>query len=129
MQTICKMAQTQYESLVRLSFANLFTEESKVTYASDYEKALKLALQTPLQGYIAAQEGMMRRKNRLEILKNLKGKKLIIIGEKDNLIDKSHLMKKIEDTTIDLEVLSEGHMSHIENKSDLSYFLKHFIEN
>ncbi|MAX69532.1 MAG: alpha/beta hydrolase [Flavobacteriaceae bacterium] len=124
-----KMAQTQYESLVRLSFANLFTEESKVTYASDYEKALKLALQTPLQGYIAAQEGMMRRKNRLEILKNLKGKKLIIIGEKDNLIDKSHLMKKIEDTTIDLEVLSEGHMSHIENKSDLSYFLKHFIEN
>jgi hypothetical protein len=111
-----------------MSFANLFTPESREVYKQEYEKALKLALLTPVQGYIAAQEGMTLRPNRFEVFKNLEGKKLIITGKKDALINGEKIANYMANTNIDIEEFSEGHMSHIENKSELSYIIKCFIE-
>jgi pimeloyl-ACP methyl ester carboxylesterase len=123
-----KMAQTSYEQLVRTSFAGLFAPESKEKFMSKYNEALKIALKTPVQGYIAAQSGMAIRPNRFDVLNSVKGKKQIIIGKKDTLINEEELSKSIINTSIELIQLSEGHMSHIENKSELSYFLNHYIE-
>ncbi|MBU2928189.1 alpha/beta fold hydrolase [Winogradskyella psychrotolerans] len=123
-----EMAQQNYEVLVKMSFANLFAPESKATYNVAYEKALQLALQTPLQGYIAAQEGMKLRPHRFDIFKSLNCKKLIIIGKKDRLIASEQILEQIKDTDIAFVEFSEGHMSYIENKSDLSYSLLRFIE-
>ena len=122
------IAQTNYENLVRMSFANLFAPKSRASYKQDYEDALSLALQIPVQGYIAAQEGMKLRPNRFEVYKNLKGKKILINGKKDLLFNGKKLKEQIKNTNIDLKELSGGHMSHIENKSELTYILKHFIE-
>lgn len=124
-----EMAQQNFKVIVQMSFANLFAPESKVKYEAAYEKALQLALKTPLQGYIAAQEGMKLRPNRFTVLKSLNCKKLIITGKKDRLIDTSKIIETIKATDIDLVEFSEGHMSYIENKSELSYNILHFIEN
>ncbi|MUU79840.1 alpha/beta hydrolase [Winogradskyella endarachnes] len=124
----CKMAKLNYKVLINMSFANLFTEESKIKFEVEYNNALELALKTPLQGYIAAQEGMKLRPNRFEIFKNLNAKKLIIIGKKDGLINRKKIMNQIEETDINYVEFSEGHMSSIENKPDLSYNLLHFVE-
>ncbi|WP_353779143.1 alpha/beta fold hydrolase [Winogradskyella sp. 3972H.M.0a.05] len=123
------MAKHSFENLIRMSFANLFAPESRKKFKSEYESALAVALQTSVQGYIAAQEGMKIRTNRFEVLKSLKAKKIIILGKKDSIIDGKHLLKKIENTDIFYEEFSEGHMSHIENNKNLLSFLKHFIEN
>lgn len=123
-----KMAHTNYESLVRMSFANLFAPESKLKFKEEFDEALKLALQTSVQGYIAAQEGMKLRLNRLEVFQNINGKKLIIIGKKDSLINSQELFNKIRNIDITFEELSEGHMSYIENKSELPYLLIRFVE-
>uniref|UniRef100_UPI003512344C alpha/beta fold hydrolase n=1 Tax=Winogradskyella sp. TaxID=1883156 RepID=UPI003512344C len=123
-----EMAKTNYKNLIRMSFANLFAPESKVKFKDAFDAALKLALKTPLQGYIAAQEGMKQRPNRLKAFKAIKGQKLIVTGKKDSLINPKTLIPKIENTSIEHKEVSEGHMSHIENKSELTYILKHFIE-
>ena len=123
-----EMVKSNFENMVRMSFANLFAAESKVKFKSAYESALAIALETPVQGYIAANEGMRLRPNRLEVFKTVKGKQLLILGQKDILISVRNLKSQTKDTKIILEELSEGHMSHIENKSELSYFLKRFIE-
>ncbi|WP_411894093.1 alpha/beta hydrolase [Winogradskyella sp. A2] len=123
-----KMAKTSYEQLVRTSIAGLFAPESKEKFKSKYNDALKVALKTTVQGYIAAQKGMAIRPNRLDVLNCINGKKHIIIGKKDALVNEEELSKSIINTSIELIELSEGHMSHIENKSELSYFLKHYIE-
>lgn len=125
----CKMAQTNYTALVKLSFTNLFAPESKTKHEAEFNTALNLALKTPVQGYIAAQEGMKLRPNRFEVLKNIKGKTLIIISEKDGLVNAEQLIHQIKNTTIDYVTLSEGHMSYIENISELTYNLIRFIEN
>ena len=123
-----EMAKTNFNNLVRLSFTNLFAPESKHKFQNEFNEALQIALKTPLQGYIAASEGMKLRPNRFKVFNNLKAKKLIIIGEKDGLIDGASLINQIKNTEIDYVNFSEGHMSHIEDKSDLTYSLKHFIE-
>ncbi|MCC1483315.1 alpha/beta fold hydrolase [Winogradskyella immobilis] len=123
-----KMIQTNFNNMVRVSFANLFAPKSKTIYKTAYEKALVEALKTSRQGYMAAQEGMKIRLDHFDTFKNLKAKKLIIIGRKDPVINSDILIKKVEHTDIEITELSEGHMSHIENKSELSYFLNLFIE-
>ena len=122
------MAKTNYENLVRISFANLFSPKSKIDYKKDYENALALALKTPVQGYIAASEGMKLRPNRFEVFNNLDAKKAIVIGKKDVVVNADVLVSKTKNTTIDCIEFSEGHMSHIENKSELSYFVLRLIE-
>jgi hypothetical protein len=71
---------------------------------------------------------MKLRPNRFEIFKNLQGEKLIIIGKKDALVNAEKLMKSLKGTSVNCVKFSEGHMSHIENKSDLYYNILHFIE-
>lgn len=123
-----QMATTNYENLVRMSFTNLFAPESKLHYKTEIKKALQIGLKTSVQGFIAGHKGMAIRPNRYEVFKRIKGKKVIVIGKKDWIVDMDLLLEKAKGTTIETVTFSEGHMSHIENKSELSYFLKHFSE-
>ncbi|MBO3115374.1 alpha/beta hydrolase [Winogradskyella sp. DF17] len=124
-----KESKESYEKLLRLSFTNLFAPESKKTYSEEYKNSLNKALQTSICAYTAAMEGMRLRPNRHNILKKIPNRKVVIAGKKDELINLELLRKKTDNSPIELIEFSEGHMSHIENKSELSYFLNRFIEN
>ena len=121
------MAENHYESIARMSFMNLFSEESKLNFKTEIQEALALALKTTVEGFIAAQDGMRLRPDRFEVFKKIKGKKLIIIGKKDLIINHSKIKSKVEGTDISIVELSQGHMSHIENKSELLGILKKFL--
>ncbi|MFD2915203.1 alpha/beta fold hydrolase [Psychroserpens luteus] len=123
-----QMIQSNFESMVRMSVANLFSSESRTTHKKEIEKVIDQALKTSPQGYIAAQEGMILREDKFEFYKSLKTRKLIIIGMKDPVIEGERILLETEHTNIECEKLSLGHMSYIENKSELSYILNHFIE-
>lgn len=123
-----KMVQTNFDNMVRMSFANLFSEASKLKYKSKFNAALKEALKTPVQGYIACQEGMRLRKDKFKIFKSLSCKKLIIIGKKDPVVDGEKLINETKDTSIKTVIFSEGHMSHVENEGLFLQEIMHFIE-
>lgn len=122
-----KMVQNNFENLVKMSFSNLFGLESRITFKNEIQLALQEALQTPLQGYIAAQEGMRIRPNRNHILAENNFKKLIIVGEKDPVLDYKKSLLEAKKTNTEIVVLSNGHMSHIENSEELTLILKEFI--
>ena len=124
-----KMVKTNFDNMVRMSFANLFSESSKIKYKAKFNLALKEALKTSVQGYIASQEGMLLRDDKFEMFKSLSCKKLIIIGEKDPVVDGEKLLKETENTSISTVVFSEGHMSHIENEAYFLQEIMYFIEN
>ena len=127
-QRSIEMAKTNYENLVRLSFSNLFAPESRTSFKHQFEEALEMALQTPVQGYIAAQRGMLLRKNNLQSFLDVQGPKAIIIGKKDTIVDGTFLKSSVQNTDVSVCELSGGHMSHIENMYDLTYFLLQFIQ-
>ncbi|MDX6745478.1 alpha/beta hydrolase [Polaribacter sp. PL03] len=123
-----KMIQHNFTNMVRMSFANLFGKKSKKLYKEEINAALQEALQTPIQGYIAAQEGMRIRTSRNSILIKNDFKKLIIIGEKDPVLDFETSLEEAKKTNTELVVFPNGHMSHIENKEELITVLKEFVK-
>jgi len=123
-----KMIQTNFTNMVRMSFANLFGNKSKTLFKDEIKMALNEALQTSIQGYIAAQEGMKNRANRSAILSDNHFKKLIIVGEKDPVLDFETSKEEAKNTNSEFVVFPDGHMSHIENKRELIATLKGFVK-
>lgn len=124
-----KMVQSNFENMVRMSFTNLFSESSKTRCKKQLEAALAEALQTPVQGYIACQEGMRIRPNRAKVLQDNDFKKLIIIGKKDTVIDYETALEEAKNVNANTVILEEGHMSHIENKPQLIDALQGFVKS
>ncbi|TMM29812.1 alpha/beta hydrolase [Polaribacter aestuariivivens] len=123
-----KMIQQNFTNMVRMSFLNLFGEESRTKFKEEMKVALSEALQTPIQGYIAAQEGMRIRLNRNHVLAKNDFKKLIIIGKKDPVLNYELSLAEAEKTNTEVVVFNDGHMSHIENKTELIDALKRFVK-
>lgn len=122
-----KMIQTNFTNMVRMSFSNLFGPDSKIKHKLALELALSEALKTPIQGYIAAQEGMRIRPNRNDVLTKNNFKKLIIVGKKDPVLDFNASILEGKKTNSEIVVFPNGHMSHIENTQDLVLTLLHFL--
>lgn len=123
-----KMIQNNFTNMVKMSFANLFGEQSRIIYKNEMKAAINEALQTPVQGYIAAQEGMRIRPNRNHILTKNNFKKLIIIGKKDPVLDFEISLKEAQETNSEFICYPNGHMSHIENKPELISALSEFVK-
>jgi len=122
-----EMAHKNFEPLISMSIANLFQPENVAIFKNEIENLKKEALQTSLQGYIAAQEGMKIRENRNAILMENSFKKLFIIGKKDPVLNSDLLVAEAKKTNSEFEILNGGHISFIENKVELISILKKFI--
>ncbi len=122
-----KMVKKDYATFVRLSISNLFSLVNREILVNEIEDVKKEALKTPLQGIIAAQEGMKVRKDRAFILHSLKIPILLILSKKDPVLDYEENLKQIENTNIELITFNDGHMSHIENRLELLNTLLGFV--
>ena len=124
-----QLVQKNFKSMVQLSFTNLFSEQSRTTYEDEIKAALNDALKTPVQGYIACQEGMIIRPNREPVLQQLSCKKLLILGRRDPVLDLEISLKEAKTNKLETILFDDGHMSHIENKNELTATLKKFISS
>ncbi len=123
-----KAVHTNYSNLVRMSISNLFRPKSRTIFASEIKQVKKEALKTPLQGYIAAQEGMKLRED-LEVLLNFSPyPKLMFIAEKDPILNYEAALKQVENTNVKKIILPDGHMSHIENQQEVIDGLVTFVK-
>ncbi len=122
-----KMVKRDYTSFVRLSISNLFSEENRVLLIDQIENIKLEALKTPLQGIIAAQEGMKIRKNRLEVIQKAKYPILLVLSMKDPVLDYKENKKQLEKTNVKLATLDAGHMSHLENRNEVEKILLGFV--
>jgi len=122
-----EMAQKNYEPLVKMSVANLFQSDNLIRFKEEIDVVKKEALKTPLQSYIAAQQGMLIRSNTNHVLADNNFKKLIIAGEKDPVLDYKTSLEEARKTTSEIVVLTGGHMSYIENEKEVILTLKTFL--
>ncbi len=123
-----KAVKKDYTSFVRLSIANLFSEENRTKLVDEIEKVKLEALKTPLQGIIAALEGMKMRKDREVLLHVTAFPKILILGKKDGVLNYAENVNQIENTDVQLLSFPDGHMSHIENKAETLTAIIDFIK-
>lgn len=123
-----KAVKQNYINFVKLSITNLFSEEKRVFLIDEIEKIKNEALKTPLQGIIAAQEGMKIRKDREVLLHFAYYPKMLILGKKDTVLNFEESIEQIQNTNVQLIAFPDGHMSHIENKAELLNVLLTFLK-
>ena len=124
-----KAVKQSFVNFISLSIANLFSESNRERLATVIEKVKTEALQTPLQGIVASLEGMKIRQDREVILHLTPYPKLLILGEKDPVLNYEETKEQIENTTVKLVTFPDGHMSHIENQDQLLIELLAFFKS
>ena len=120
--------KNNYKTFIKISISNLFRPKNRPIFKDEISIVKNEALKIPLQGIIAALEGMKIRKDRTKILKSAAFKKMMIIGKHDPVLDQGSLIKQTKNTDVKIVEFPDGHMSHIENKKEFSEQLLHFIE-
>jgi len=123
-----KAVKQNYSAFISLSIANLFSEANRERLSEDIVKVREQALQTPLQGIIAALEGMKVRKDRERLLHSVTFPVLLILGEKDGVLNYQDSLEQIKGTEVQLVIFPDGHMSHIENELELKVVLINFLK-
>ena len=124
-----KAVKKDYTAFVRLSIANLFSEENRTKMPNEIDRVKLEALQTPLQGIIAALEGMKMRKDREVLLHQSSFAKMLILGKKDGVLNYEENATQTEGTNVQLVSFADGHMSHLENTAEVLKVILNFIKN
>jgi pimeloyl-ACP methyl ester carboxylesterase len=114
-----KAVKQNYTAFVRMSIANLFSEENRDRLANDIEALREQAVKTPLQGIVAALEGMKVRNDREVILHFSPYPIMLVLGRHDQSLIYSEHADQVENTDVKLVSYPYGHMSHIENRDEL----------
>ncbi|CAN1551639.1 MhpC Predicted hydrolases or acyltransferases (alpha/beta hydrolase superfamily) [Flavobacteriaceae bacterium] len=123
-----KAVKKDYETFIRLSIANLFSEENREILIKEIEQVKIQALQTSLQGIVASLEGMKVRKDREFLLHTTTYPKLLILGKKDPVLNYEENLEQIKGTDVELVTFEDGHMSSIENQAELLTVLAKFLK-
>jgi pimeloyl-ACP methyl ester carboxylesterase len=123
-----KAVKQNYTAFVRLSIANLFSEENREKFTAEIEALREEALKTPLQGIVAALEGMKVRKDREVILHFAPYPVMLVLGKQDQSLVYEEHADQIEGTEVKLITYPHGHMSHIENRDTLVGELTEFFK-
>jgi len=117
-----------YANFVRLAIANLFSEENRERFTAEIEAVRNEAIKTPVQGIVAALEGMKIRKDREILLHTTDIPVLLILGKKDPVMNYQDSLSQLDGTNVKLITYPDGHMAHIENReaftTDLLQFYK-----
>ncbi|WP_310559342.1 alpha/beta hydrolase [Flavobacterium sp.] len=124
-----KAVKKDYANFIRLSIANLFSPDNRERLTGEIEKVKLEALKTPLQGVVASLEGMKIRKDREVVLRLAPYPKMLILGQKDPVLNYHDNLKQIENAAVQLVTFPDGHMSHIENKEELTTVLQNFFKS
>lgn len=124
-----KAVKQNYTAFVRMSIANLFSEENREKFAPEIEALRDEAVKTPLQGIVAALEGMKVREDREVILHFAPYPILLVLGEKDQSLVYNEHADQIEGTEVKLVTYPYGHMSHIESRGELLKKVLEFLKS
>ncbi|WGK66018.1 alpha/beta fold hydrolase [Croceiramulus getboli] len=120
-------AQQAYPALVSMSVANLFAPKNHQKLKTQINTVKEEALKTPVQGYIAAQLGMMQREDHSDFWKTATQSRCLILGQEDSLIDwKAH--RALFKAYAPVVAIDSGHMSLIEKEEETILQLLKFLK-
>ena len=118
-----------HKAFVRMAISNLFRPKNRTVFAQEIKEIKKEALQTPVQGIVAALEGMRIRIDREALLHFSPYQKMMIIGKKDPVLNFEESEEQAGHAGVQKVILPDGHMSHIENQEEVLSALTEFIKN
>ena len=121
------LVKRNYKSYVRNAIPMLFRPVNREKYQQAVNRIKAEALETSAQGIVAALEGMKVRIDREVILNFAPYPILFVASKKDPVLPWEQLEEQFFHEAVEPLILSEGHMSHIENFPELLAGMKRFL--
>jgi pimeloyl-ACP methyl ester carboxylesterase len=122
-----KLLKSHREAYISMAIGNLFAEETREKFSEAISLLKQNAMGFPVQGIIAALEGMKVRKNRTSVLKKIQIPKYLIAGKQDPIMSSVELKSLAEKTESVFYEMEGGHMSTIENREGVLTLFKKII--
>ncbi len=115
-----ELVKTNPKTFVRAAIPMLFRHKYRVPLRDAIREAKKEALQFPVQGIIAALEGMKRRPNREILLRFAPYPVLLVAGQRDPVFKLSELKEQMDasEHVEGIVVKESGHMGHLESPDE-----------
>ncbi|UGU18310.1 alpha/beta hydrolase [Sinomicrobium kalidii] len=117
-----------HKTFIRMAVTNLFRPKNRKIFREEIREVKAEALKTPVQGIVAALEGMKIREDREVLLHFTPYRKMMILGRKDPVLGFNDLMDQARAAEIAIFEVSGGHMSHIENKKEVLHAICWFLK-
>lgn len=115
-------------SFIRIATQNLFNKEAHEKFSSEIEDFTNEALKTPLQGIVAALEGMKIRVDREALLHFSPYPKLMIASENDTILPIEDSRAQAKNADITFKTVAGGHISTIEQKDEIAVIISDFLK-
>ncbi|NJW52919.1 alpha/beta fold hydrolase [Salinimicrobium oceani] len=112
------LVEKNKEAYVSMAIRNLLSPSNTKRFSEEIEALIQEAFQFPTEGITAALKGMKIRTNRAEVLRQFEGKKLLVAGEDDPLVNLQDLKEIAALCNCGFISFKGGHLSYLENKSE-----------
>ncbi len=123
-----RAVKQNFSTFVNMSIANLFSEKNRERVSAEIQTVKNQALNTSLQGIVAALEGMKVRDDREVMLHFSPFPIMLVLSTDDTVLDYNQTKTQVENTPVELVTLEGGHMSHLENTEELSISIVNFLK-
>lgn len=113
-----ELVKKNKKAYISMAVSNLLTPESNELYKKEVEAIKETAYKFPVEGIIAALQGMKIRTDRSAVLKIFSGAKYIVAGKEDPLVNTQEIRKIAIETDCFFISLPGGHLSYLENNRE-----------
>ncbi|CAL68086.1 alpha/beta fold hydrolase [Christiangramia forsetii] len=122
-----KLVGKNKEAFVSMAISNLYSEKSKIEFASEIEFLKSRAFKMKAENIQAALNGMKNRMNYLEELRRFSGQKIIVAGKQDPILEINEISRLSDDCDCEFHEMENGHNSYMEDMNNLRTIM-HFID-
>ena len=124
-----KAVKENYKTFIKVAVPMLFSDKNRILFKKDIQNCIKDALRMNPQGITAALEGMKIRENQTKLYVNSNYPIHMVISKEDPALDYKSLIHQTKNTKVTTSELPDGHMSYIENKTEVIKILSNFIKS
>ncbi len=110
------LVEKNKQAYVSMAIKNLLSQNNSEKFSEEIQDLITKAMQFPTSGITAALKGMKIRTNKTEVLCSFDGKKIIVAGKEDPLVNIKELKQLSASCGCSFIQFSGGHLSYIENK-------------
>ncbi len=127
----CEMVKANKASYIVGFIPELFSKENRDLFARDIKDLQDLALDTTIEGIVAAQKGMAMRPSRIHVLSSAQMPIMFIFGKEDSRIPleiglSQAMVPQYSET---LMLGNVGHMAHIEAREYVKMRVYNFVKS
>ena len=111
-----ELVQKNKRSYVRMAINNLLSPQNTGKFSEEIQKLQEEAINFPTEGITAALKGMKIRTDKINVLKSFSGRKVLVAGLEDPLVNIQDLKQIATECNCTFITFSGGHLSYIENR-------------